>query len=290
MIRVWDRKTDEKRTLTTQGGRAVRVPRRWHSAAICPGRQGRPDTGSSGSGSRDGIAALPITRPGPPISVCPGDHSRRFAHRGSLPKLERRARVRDGAKRSARRGRRLGVRLGEAALHDSPCRLPPSPSRCRPTANCWPPETSGEASASGPCRMQSCTPPSRPATTESRAWSSGVSRAGTSDQAAETLPWQLAVGDAGGIVTMLDLHGKRIRNIGRGSREDVKTLDFSPDGTMLASAGRYRAKVWDVATGRLIARDRRRELSARPHVLTHRPQSGGGGLGHLRPQGRSRSL
>jgi WD40 repeat protein len=56
----------------------------------------------------------------------------------------------------------------------------------------------------------------------------------------------------GGTVIMLDLIGKRIRNFGRGSSNDIKALDFSPDGTMLASTGRNLARVWDVATGRLI--------------------------------------
>jgi serine/threonine protein kinase/WD40 repeat protein len=61
--------------------------------------------------------------------------------------------------------------------------------------------------------------------------------------------WQLAVGDAGGIVTMLDVRGKRIRNIGRGSKYEIYALEFSPDGTMLASGGRS-SRLWDVASGR----------------------------------------
>jgi WD40 repeat protein len=64
--------------------------------------------------------------------------------------------------------------------------------------------------------------------------------------------WQLAAGDVGGTVIMLDLIGKRIRNIGRGSSNDIKALDFNPDGTMLASTGRQLARFWDVAIGRLV--------------------------------------
>ncbi len=71
-------------------------------------------------------------------------------------------------------------------------------------------------------------------------------------QKADIPPWQLAVGDGGGIVTMLDLGCKRIRNIGRGSGCDIKALDFSPDGSILASAGRGRVKLWNVATGRVV--------------------------------------
>jgi serine/threonine protein kinase/WD40 repeat protein len=63
--------------------------------------------------------------------------------------------------------------------------------------------------------------------------------------------WQLAVGDAGGIITMLDVRGKRIRNIGRGSKYDIYALEFSPDGTMLASGGRG-SRLWEVASGRLL--------------------------------------
>jgi serine/threonine protein kinase/WD40 repeat protein len=70
--------------------------------------------------------------------------------------------------------------------------------------------------------------------------------------APNTPRWQLAVGDAGGIVTFLDLQTKRIRNVGRGSPYDIKVLVFSPDGTWLLSAGRSTAKLWDVATGRLV--------------------------------------
>ena len=41
-------------------------------------------------------------------------------------------------------------------------------------------------------------------------------------------------------------------NYCRGSQYDVYALAFSPDGTTLASAGRGHAKLWDVATGRLL--------------------------------------
>jgi WD40 repeat protein len=64
--------------------------------------------------------------------------------------------------------------------------------------------------------------------------------------------WQLAVGDAGGDVTMFDLRSKRIRNIGRGSNYDIKAMEFNSDGTVLASTGRASVRLWDVATGRLL--------------------------------------
>ena len=64
--------------------------------------------------------------------------------------------------------------------------------------------------------------------------------------------WQLAVGDGGGIVTMLDLQNRRIRNIGRGSSDDIKSLAFRSDGAVLASVGRGGPRLWDVAAGRML--------------------------------------
>ena len=64
--------------------------------------------------------------------------------------------------------------------------------------------------------------------------------------------WLLAVGDAGGTVTVWDLEKQVPMNYCRGSHYDVYAVAFSPDGTTLASAGRGQAKLWDVATGRLL--------------------------------------
>jgi hypothetical protein len=60
------------------------------------------------------------------------------------------------------------------------------------------------------------------------------------------------VGDGGGIVTLFDLQNKRIRNTCRGSRHDIKALAFRSDGAVLVSAGRGQARLWDVATGRML--------------------------------------
>jgi WD40 repeat protein len=64
--------------------------------------------------------------------------------------------------------------------------------------------------------------------------------------------WLLAAGDAGGVVTVWDTGAKIPRAFCRGSRYGVHAVAFSPDGMTLASAGRYRAKLWNVATGQLL--------------------------------------
>jgi WD40 repeat protein len=64
--------------------------------------------------------------------------------------------------------------------------------------------------------------------------------------------WLLAVGDAGGTVTIWDLEKRIPMNYCRGSQYDVFAVAFSPDGTTLASAGRNQAKLWDVVTGRFL--------------------------------------
>jgi WD40 repeat protein len=64
--------------------------------------------------------------------------------------------------------------------------------------------------------------------------------------------WLLAAGDHGGIVTVWDLHTHSPRSFCRGAGHDVFALAFRPDRMTLASAGRGRAKLWDVATGRLL--------------------------------------
>ncbi len=64
--------------------------------------------------------------------------------------------------------------------------------------------------------------------------------------------WLLAAGDAGGTVTVWDLKNQVPMNFYRGSLYEIYAVAFSPDGTTLASAGRYHARLWDVATGHLL--------------------------------------
>ncbi|MFO0959713.1 MAG: WD40 repeat domain-containing serine/threonine-protein kinase [Isosphaeraceae bacterium] len=60
----------------------------------------------------------------------------------------------------------------------------------------------------------------------------------------------LAAGDAGGTATIWDLATRSVISHAFGSHYDVHALAFNPDGTILATAGRGEARLWDTATGR----------------------------------------
>ncbi len=62
----------------------------------------------------------------------------------------------------------------------------------------------------------------------------------------------LAAGDAGGGVTVWDLHERIPRCYCRGSAYQIRVVAFSPDGSTLAACGTHGTKLWDVATGRLL--------------------------------------
>lgn len=64
--------------------------------------------------------------------------------------------------------------------------------------------------------------------------------------------WLLAVGDAGGHVQVWEIGSGIVRSSCLGSQYEVFTVAFNPDGTILASAGRSEARLWDVATSRLL--------------------------------------
>ena len=81
----------------------------------------------------------------------------------------------------------------------------------------------------------------------------------------------LATGEEGGTIRIWELDHNQVWAICHGSENDVYALEFSPDGTRLASAGRGRAKLWDVATGQFLldlgARDSMTDLAFSPDGL-----------------------
>lgn len=66
--------------------------------------------------------------------------------------------------------------------------------------------------------------------------------------------WLLAAGSNGGELSVWNLRSKTRTNAFYGSEHAVYAVAFSPDGTLLASAGRNPAFVWDVGTGRPLLR------------------------------------
>ncbi len=68
----------------------------------------------------------------------------------------------------------------------------------------------------------------------------------------ELAGWLLAAGDASGATTIWNLMQQTPRTGSLRSRYDVFSVAFSPDATLLASAGRHVTHVWDVATGRKV--------------------------------------
>jgi serine/threonine protein kinase/WD40 repeat protein len=66
--------------------------------------------------------------------------------------------------------------------------------------------------------------------------------------------WLLAVGDVAAGLTVFDFGERSVRSQCRGSNYDVRSVSFSPDGMLLASAGRREPILWDVSTGQPILR------------------------------------
>ncbi len=62
----------------------------------------------------------------------------------------------------------------------------------------------------------------------------------------------LAAGDAGGGVTVWDIHERIPRCYCRGSAYQIGAVAVSPDGSTLAACGTVGTKLWDLATGRLL--------------------------------------
>jgi WD40 repeat protein len=64
--------------------------------------------------------------------------------------------------------------------------------------------------------------------------------------------WLLAAGSLGGELTIWDVHLRIPRAYCRGSAHDIFRVAFSPDGMTLASTGRDKLMLWDLAAGRAI--------------------------------------
>lgn len=66
--------------------------------------------------------------------------------------------------------------------------------------------------------------------------------------------WFLAVGTAGGRISVWDVNNVVLLNSVSGGNYNVHALAFHPNGTLLASAGRTETRLWDVARGTPVLR------------------------------------
>lgn len=79
-----------------------------------------------------------------------------------------------------------------------------------------------------------------------------VARHRDSPEGSTSGTWLLAVGDAGGTVTIWDVESQSATAHCVGGHYHITAVAFSPDGTILASGGRGPINLWDVGTGRLL--------------------------------------
>ena len=79
---------------------------------------------------------------------------------------------------------------------------------------------------------------SRPVRYPRRIWALAISPDGS----------KLAVGGENHTIQVYDLATRRLMATLEGHTQAVKTLDFSPDGKLLASAGGYTVRLWNTAT------------------------------------------
>jgi WD40 repeat protein/tRNA A-37 threonylcarbamoyl transferase component Bud32 len=64
--------------------------------------------------------------------------------------------------------------------------------------------------------------------------------------------WMMAVGEHGGTVSVWDVERQFPLAICEGTRYSIYSVRFSPDGTMVASGGRWEVRLWDVATSNVL--------------------------------------